>query len=109
MNNKIENDYNKVKVIYRLKPNNTADNYLEYNIINNCIYINSLKNDIIKANCDMIFDINTTQEYIYNNIYSNISENILNSNNLFMCYGETNSGKTYTIIGDGNIIRKMGR
>lgn len=52
-------------------------------------------------NFDKIFDIDYTNEDIYNEIGCQLIDNLIkNTNSVFYVYGQTGSGKSYTLLGD---------
>lgn len=62
-------------------------------------YVNNNKK-IINFKFTSIFESNTSQDVIYNKIGPNLIKNALNGyNSTVFCYGQTSSGKTYTMSG----------
>lgn len=58
---------------------------------------------------DKLFDMNTTQDTVYNDTCSSILSSVLNGyNGTIFAYGATGCGKTYTINGDIDDPNKMG-
>lgn len=57
----------------------------------------------VSYNFDKIFDIDYSNEDIFNELGNDIINNFLNNENVvFYVYGQTGSGKTYTLLGDDN-------
>ncbi|CAD8189657.1 unnamed protein product [Paramecium pentaurelia] len=99
--------YEKVKVAVRLRP------LLDEELLNKdkSICVDSIdpskKSIIIKKdfekrqfNFDTVFDPKVTQSQIYNEIARNIVTSVIKGfNGTIFCYGQTGTGKTYTIMG----------
>ena len=99
------NENKNIKVFCRFRPPN--ENELSYST-NNCLILLSPqkliftqeKNLEIKKEYifDGLFDLNTQKEIFYNKTCKPIISNFLKGyNGCIMCYGETGTGKTYTI------------
>lgn len=87
-----------IKVSVRIKPNNNNDNKV-INLDNNSL---SFENDIINNYYfDNIFNDNNSNYDIYKKIVHDNIDVILNGYNFCLfAYGQTDSGKTYTLLGN---------
>ena len=106
INNSSNSMQNNFKVFCRFRPINE----LEISRTNNksCVEVTSKKDLLITADTclaikqnytfDQVFDENSTGEDIYNITTKNLVIDVLKGYNCtLMCYGQTSSGKTYTI------------
>ena len=99
----------KMRVMVRIRPllsqesSSTNKKYLKstFNIFDNTLSL-SLPKKKTKYEFDYIFDHRSEQSDIYDEVKMLI-ENIFRENNIvIIAYGQTNSGKSYTIDGDSN-------
>ena len=59
---------------------------------------------------DQVYDESVTQEYIYMNTASRIVESVIDGfNGTIFAYGQTGTGKTYTMLGACAIQQRSGR
>jgi hypothetical protein len=83
-----------IKCFLRLKPLNKENENLK--IENNSVFI-----DKNTYNLDKIFNENSTQESIFNEIVIPLLNNFIKGYNCTLfAYGQTGSGKTHTILGE---------
>ncbi|SOV16100.1 kinesin-like protein, putative [Plasmodium gaboni] len=107
-----------IKVFLRIKPN--VENIIKlvnedctvYKVQNNQLHLYEKKksyNDMNELktktfNFNHIFDIHVKQNEIFDVLGKNLINNFMNGyNSSILAYGNTNSGKTYTLYGDRNI------
>ncbi|ANQ08444.1 Kinesin-like protein [Plasmodium coatneyi] len=105
-----------IKVFLRIKPNvenlsklKTEDCAI-YKVNNNQLHLFEKKksyNDTSELktrtfNFNHIFDVDVQQSHVFELIGKNLINNFINGyNSSILAYGNTNSGKTYTLYGDG--------
>ena len=128
--NKTNKNNNFMKVYIRFRPKNDIENKINNSVINSsscvkyysqkyyftdclfdCVQIEDNKNNISSPlfTFDTIFNENTKQELLYNQIGKNILNDILSGYNISVfSYGYTGTGKTYTLYGDIFSSEKMG-
>ncbi|CAK90997.1 unnamed protein product (macronuclear) [Paramecium tetraurelia] len=91
-----------IKVFCRIRPLNQK----ETSLISYIIREQTLQIGEQKFTFDKILDSNTTQQEVYDEIGKPIIDQVLQGfNATLLMYGQTSSGKTYTMIGGSTLTR----
>ena len=99
-----------MNIYLRLKPPSKEEEICKYQIIDQLLKIQTTKKNKEELNtsfeANYIFNISDDQNKVFNTIAVPALSNFYAYKNcLIMAYGETGSGKTYTLLGGSIIIR----
>eukprot|EP01083_Nonionella_stella_P008678 25074_1 len=99
-----------MRTILRFKPSSQAipsahplskHTSLEIDADSNTAIINKPNGQQLEFNADCVFNTDSTQQSIFQNVGERLINNTLDGfNTTVFAYGQTGSGKTYTMFGD---------